>query len=219
MARSGRDNRLIRTALLGGSFNPAHQGHRHISRTALRALGADALWWMVSPGNPLKSGAADMAPLNARLRSAKRMARRAPIRATAIEAQFGTRYTFDTLRAIVRRYPNRKFIWIMGADNLAQFHRWKDWRAIARLMPIAVVARPSYSGYAQASRAMGWLRKFVRPACQAKQWTMWRPPALVLLRFRPDETSATALRRDNPDWFSDFPRKPVRDSVTRRFIY
>ncbi len=219
MARSGRDNRLIRTALLGGSFNPAHQGHRHISRTALRALDADAMWWMVSPGNPLKSGAADMAPLNARLRSAKRMACRVPIHATAIEANLGTRYTVDTLRAIVRRYPNRQFIWIMGADNLAQFHRWKDWRAIARLMPIAVVARPSYNGYAQASRAVGWLRKFVRPARQAKQWTKWRPPALVLLRFRPDQTSATALRRDKPDWYSDFPRKPVRDSVTRRLIY
>jgi nicotinate-nucleotide adenylyltransferase len=209
---------LITTALLGGSFNPAHIGHRHISRFAIRALGVDELWWLVSPGNPLKAGATDMAPLTVRLRSAQKMARRAPIRATAIERELGTRFTVDTLEALVRRYPNRRFIWLMGADNLAQFHRWRDWRRIAALMPIAVIARPGYNGNAQASRAMGWLRKFVRPAAQTNQWTKWRPPALVRLRFRPDQTSATALRRDNPDWHSAFSPLPVRDTVTRHMI-
>jgi nicotinate-nucleotide adenylyltransferase len=208
----------LTTALLGGSFNPAHGGHRHISLFALRALGADELWWLVSPGNPLKAGASDMAPLTTRLRSARKMARRAPIRATAIERELGTRYTVDTLRALVRRYPNRRFIWLMGADNLAQFHRWKDWRRIAAMMPIAVIARPGYNGDARASRVMGWLRKFVRPAAQISQWTEWRPPALVHLRFRPDNSSATALRRVNPDWHSAFPPKRMRDPVTRRFI-
>jgi nicotinate-nucleotide adenylyltransferase len=209
---------VITTALLGGSFNPAHIGHRHISRFALRSLGVDELWWLVSPGNPLKAGATDMAPLIPRLRSAQKMARRAPIRATAIERELGTRFTVDTLEALVRRYPNRRFIWLMGADNLAQFHRWRDWRRVAALMPIAVIARPGYNGNAQASRAMGWLRKFVRPAAQTKEWTKWRPPALVLLRFRPDQTSATALRRDNPDWHSAFSPQPVRDFVTRHMI-
>ena len=209
---------LITTALLGGSFNPAHRGHRHISRFALRALGVDELWWLVSPGNPLKSDATDMAPLTIRLRSAQKMARRGPIRVTAIERELGTRFTVDTLEALVRRYPNRRFIWLMGADNLAQFHRWRDWRRIVRTMPIAVIARPGYNATAQASRAMGWLRRFVRPAAQTKDWTKWRPPALVLLRFRPDKNSATALRRDNPDWHRAFSQKPLRDPVTRRMI-
>ena len=209
---------MITTALLGGSFNPAHRGHRHISRFAINALGADELWWLVSPGNPLKARVTDMAPLSVRLRSAQKMARRVAIKPTAIEQQLGTRFTVDTLAALIRRYPNRRFIWVMGADNLAQFHRWRDWRRIAALMPIAVIARPGYSANAQASRAMGWLRKFVHPAAQPKDWTKWRPPALVLLRFRPDPTSATALRRDNPDWHRAFSQKPLRDPVTRRMI-
>ncbi len=210
---------MITTALLGGSFNPAHVGHRHISRFALRALGVDELWWLVSPGNPLKAGAKDMAPLTVRLRSAQKMARRAQIRATAIERELGTRFTVDTLTKLVRRYPNRRFIWLMGADNLGQFHRWRDWRKIAALMPIAVIARPGYNNVAQANRAMGWLREFVHPAAQAREWTKWRPPALVHLRFRPDPTSATALRRANPDWQRAFPQKRLRDPITRRMIY
>ncbi|MEY3906684.1 MAG: hypothetical protein RIR59_1507 [Pseudomonadota bacterium] len=208
---------LIRTGLLGGSFNPAHAAHRQISLRAAKALGLDEVWWLVSPGNPLKPKAG-MAPLAARLRSARHMARRSPIRATAIEAELGTRYTVDTLRALKGRYPKRAFIWLMGADNLAQFGAWKNWRGIARTMPIAVIARPGYDAPAQASRAMGWLRGFVRPRSAAPMWTMWRPPALVLLRFRPDKTSATALRRDNPDWSRAYPKTPLRDAVTRRLV-
>src|SRR3546814_11499055 len=116
---------MIATGLLGGSFNPAHGGHRAISLNAIDALDLDELWWLVSPGNPLKP-AKGMAPLPARLASAQRMARRSPIRATGIEAEFGTRYTVDTLKKLVRRYPNRRFIWIMGADNLAQLPRWRE---------------------------------------------------------------------------------------------
>jgi len=188
------------TGLLGGSFNPAHRGHRGITLAAIRALDLDEAWWLVSPGNPLKSGARDMAPLAARLASARAMARRAPIRATAIEARMHTRYTLDTLRALRRRYPRRQFVWLMGADNLAQFHRWRGWRDIARTMPIAVIARPGYERQARASVAMGWLRRFQRPASHAKHWTTWSLPALVLLRFRPDPTSATAARAADPDW-------------------
>jgi len=208
---------LIPTGLLGGSFNPAHRTHRSISLFALRALGLDEVWWLVSPGNPLKPRQG-MAPLAARLASARAMARNAPIRATAIEQRLGTRYTAETLAALVRRYPDRQFVWIMGADNLAQFHLWRDWRRIARLVPIVVIARLPYNRQARAIRAMGWLRRFVRPAVHARRWTTWRPPALVLLRFRPDPTSATRLRAKNPGWYLSFANKALRDPVSRRIV-
>ncbi|AXJ94860.1 MULTISPECIES: nicotinate-nucleotide adenylyltransferase [unclassified Sphingomonas] len=201
---------MTRTGLLGGSFNPAHRGHRRITLAAIRALDLDEAWWLVSPGNPLKDGAPDMAPLSARIASARRMARRAPIVATDIECRLGTRYTLDTLRQLRRRYPKRRFIWLMGADNLAQFHRWRGWREIARTMPIAVIARPGYETQALASVAMGWLRRFQRPADQANDWTTWRLPALVLLRFRPDPTSATAARAADPDWHRRQPAQQPR---------
>ena len=192
-----------RIGLLGGSFNPAHRGHRRISLAAVRALGLDEVWWLVSPGNPLKPQGG-MAPLAARLASARAMARHAPIHATAIEARLGTRYTVDTVRALVRRYPRNRFVWLMGADNLAQFHRWRDWRGIARCLPIAVVARPTYNEEAHAAAAMGWLGRYQRQPDQARRWTQWSLPALVLLRFRPDPTSATALRAADPDWVRRF---------------
>ncbi len=194
---------MIPTGLLGGSFNPAHRGHRGITLAAMRALALEEAWWLVSPGNPLKP-AKGMAPLAARLASARAMARRAPIRATAIEARLNTRYTVDTIRKLQRRYPKRKFVWIMGADNLAQFYRWRDWRGIARAIPIAVVARPGYDGRAFAGPAMAWLRRYRRPRSAANRWTTWSLPALVLLRFRPDPTSATGIRAGDPDWHRRF---------------
>ena len=206
----------LRVGLLGGSFNPAHAGHRRISLAAQRALGLTEVWWLVSPGNPLKAGAADMAPLAARLASARAMARRAPIRPTAIEARLGTRYTVDTLAHLIHLYPRRRFVWLMGADNLAQFHRWRQWRRIARLLPIAVIARPGYEASALNAPAMGWLRRFVRPAGQRMTWTTWSLPALVLLRFRPDPTSATRARASDPDWPLTYLSKVPRDAVTRR---
>ncbi len=205
---------MIPTGLLGGSFNPAHGGHRAISLNAMDALGLDELWWLVSPGNPLKPKAG-MASLPARLASARYMAKRAPIRATGIEAELGTRYTIDTLKKLVRRYPDRQFIWIMGADNLVQLPQWRDWRGIARLMPIAVIARPGYNDRAHARRAMGWLRRFVRPVDQKLHWTDWRPPALVFLRFSPDVRSATAIRQANPRWFERYEGRALRDPLTR----
>jgi nicotinate-nucleotide adenylyltransferase len=198
------------TGLLGGSFNPAHRGHRRVTLGVNRALGLDETWWLVSPGNPLKP-AKGMAPLAARLASARAMARRVPIRATAIEARLGTRYTVDTIRKLQRRYPKRRFVWIMGADNLAQFHRWRDWRGIARAIPIAVVARPGYDGRALAAPAMAWLRRYRRPRSAAKRWTMWSLPAIVLLRFRPDPTSATGLRAGDPDWYRRVGSRPSRN--------
>jgi nicotinate-nucleotide adenylyltransferase len=210
---------LTLTGLLGGSFNPAHGGHRAISLFVREALELDEIWWLVSPGNPLKADAKDMAPLPARLASARKMARRAPIRVTAIEAQMGTRYTIDTLQKLVRRYPHRRFIWIMGADNVANFTRWRRWRDIARLMPIAVVARPGYGGSAVAGAAMAWLRRFVRRSDQRLNWTMWSTPALVFLRFSPDLRSATAYRQANPDWHRDYEGKRVIDGVTHKSVY
>ncbi|MBB6124770.1 nicotinate-nucleotide adenylyltransferase [Sphingobium subterraneum] len=206
-----------RIGLLGGSFNPAHGAHRAISLFALQALALDEVWWLVSPGNPLKPGK-DMAPLPARLARARAVARRAPIRATAIEAQLGTRYTVDTLRALQRRYPRKRFIWLMGGDNEQQFGQWKDWRGIARTMPIAVIARPGYDGRVQGSSAMNWLRRFVRPARHCRNWTDWRPPALVHLRFRPDPRSATLLRQADPLWHREYDGVWVRDPLTHALV-
>jgi nicotinate-nucleotide adenylyltransferase len=163
-----------------------------------------------------------MAPLAARLASARRAARGTRIKVTAIERQLGTVYTADTIAALIRLYPKRRFIWLMGADNLAQFHRWRDWRRIAATVPIAVVTRPGYDARALKAPAWGWLRRFVRPAAMARNWTLWRPPALVLLSLKPDRTSATAIRAANPDWHEQaaksFHPKAGRDGVTRRLL-
>ncbi len=156
-----------------------------------------------------------MAPFAARLASAEAMAHDAPIRASDIETDLGTRYTVDTLRAIAARYPNDRFVWLMGADNLAQFDQWHDWRGIADTVPIAVIARPDYDDYALAAPAMGWLRRFQRPVRQAKDWTTWSVPALVLLRFRPDPTSATQLRAADPAWYRRYSATPVKPETPK----
>jgi nicotinate-nucleotide adenylyltransferase len=205
------------TGLLGGSFNPAHLGHRRISLFARDALGLAEVWWLVSPGNPLKP-VTGMAPLGARVRSARVRAKGAPIRVTAIERELGTRYTIDTLRALKRRFPRGRFVWLMGADNLAQFHRWKDWRGIAREMPIAVIARPGYDGAALASPAMAWLRRYRLPAARFKNRSEWSAPALIELRFDPDPRSASAIRRVDPDWARRLGGPSPRDAVTHSVI-
>ena len=215
--------RLPVIGLLGGSFNPAHAGHRRISLFAMRALGLDEVWWLVSPGNPLKPQAG-MAPLTTRFRSALAASRNAPIRVTAIERELGTRYTVDTLRALKRLFPRRRFVWLMGADNLAQFHLWKSWRQIAREMPIAVIARPGYDGAALASPAMAWLRRYRLSAAGFRNLELlnrseWSAPALIELRFDPDPRSATAMRRADPHWASRFTGPPPRDGVTHSPIH
>ena len=126
--------------LLGGSFDPAHSGHLHISREALRRFGLDRVWWLVSPGNPLKRHGP--APLPARMAAARALADHPRIHVTDIEARLGTRYTAQTLAALVAIAPGRRFVWLMGADNLAQFHRWQNWRAIMERVPVGVLARP-----------------------------------------------------------------------------
>jgi nicotinate-nucleotide adenylyltransferase len=210
-----RDGKV--TGLLGGSFNPAHGGHRAVSLAALEALGLDEVWWLVSPGNPLKP-VDGMAPLATRVRSAQAQAVRAPIRVTAIERELGTRYTIDTLRALKRRFPRRRFVWLMGSDNLAQLHLWKDWQSLAREMPIAVIARPGYDAQALASPAMAWLRSFRLPASCLKNREEWSAPALIELRFDPDPRSATAMRQADPEWARHSAGPPPRDAVTHSLI-
>jgi nicotinate-nucleotide adenylyltransferase len=204
---------MQRIGLLGGSFNPAHIGHRRMSLAAMEALGLDEIWWLVSPGNPLKPGAG-MAPFEARLASARLMARRSRILVSGFEAKAGTRYTVDTIEALLARYPRKQFIWLMGADTVAQFHQWKDWRRLVRMVPIAVLSRPGYDDDARAARAMGWLRRFVHPAAMARSWTDWSAPAIIFLRLPPDRTSATRLRALNPDWHRRFSNIVRRASST-----
>ncbi len=203
-----------RVGLLGGSFNPAHGGHRRISLFARDALRLDEVWWLVSPGNPLKPRRG-MAPLEARFASAAIQARRAPIVVTAIERELGTRYTSDTLRALRRRYPRNRFVWLMGSDNLPRFHEWKDWRAIARMVPIAVVARPGYHGAVIDAPAMAWLRRY-RVSPERFLRGSWSAPSLVMLRFDPDRRSATAIRARRPDWAELLRSRSLRDQLTGR---
>ena len=175
-----------------------------MSLAAIDALGLDEVWWLVSPGNPLKDRAKDMAPFAIRLSSARTMARRSRIKVSDFESRHGTRYTVDTLKRIMTRWPKHRFIWLMGEDTVAQFHQWKRWRVLARMVPIAVLSRPGYDDDARAARAMGWLRWFVRPASQAREWTQWSVPAISFLRLPPDRTSATRLRALNPNWHRRF---------------
>lgn len=190
---------MARVGLLGGSFNPAHEGHRQLSLAAIDALGLDQLWWLVSPGNPLKDSGG-MAPFEARMESARRTAAGTLIHVSDFECRAGTRYTIDTMRLLIGDHPDHHFIWLMGSDAIAEFHRWKDWQAIASLVPIAVLPRPGYDEGARAASATGWLSRFVHPANQAKHWTEWSPPAIVYLRLPTNSLSATQMRALDPDW-------------------
>lgn len=209
---------MAKIGLLGGSFNPAHRGHRHLSRFALTSLELDEVWWLVSPGNPLKAGAADMAPLAVRLRSARAMARRLPVRATAIERRLGTRYTVDTMTALQRQRPGDRFIWLMGGDIVGEFERWHHWRRLARTVAIAVIDRPGYAGLAGAGVAAAWLRRFVHRSDQARHWTTWSLPAVVPLHLPPDDTAATAIRAHRRGWADALPAAPTYDPLSRRHI-
>lgn len=182
-----------RIGLLGGSFNPAHEGHLRISRLALARLRLDQVWWLVSPGNPLKDEKT-LAAYEARRAAAARLARDPRIVATGIERRLGTRYTIDTLRALKRRHPKLHFVWLMGGDNLADMTRWKDWRGIFREMPIAVIARPGYTHAARASVAAHVFAKYRRTPREAGRLAALRPPAWLLLEAWLHPASATALR-------------------------
>ena len=183
----------LRIGLLGGSFNPAHSGHRHISVQALRRLGLDEVWWLVSPQNPLKPPAG-MAAFVDRLARARRVARHPRIRVSDLEARLGTRYTADTLTALRRRFPRHRFVWLMGADNLRQIPAWQHWTKIFTELSIAVFDRPSYSFRALAGKAARRYRHFRQRPRQAKRIAALRPPAWVFLRIPLHPASATAIR-------------------------
>lgn len=179
--------------LLGGSFNPAHEGHLHISRLALSRLALDQVWWLVSPQNPLKPVTA-MAPFDERLAGARSIALDPRIHATGIEAELGTQYTADTLAALVRRYRRTRFVWLMGADNFLQIPKWRSWTQIFHTVPIAIFARPSYSFQALSGQAA---HRFGR--CRVQEGAAWRladmePPAWVYFHTRLSPVSATQLR-------------------------
>jgi nicotinate-nucleotide adenylyltransferase len=183
-----------RIGLLGGSFNPAHEGHRFASLAALRRLKLDRLWWLVSPQNPLK-GRADMAPLAQRLAGAALRARHPRIEVTDIERDLGTRFTVDTVARLRRRYPRARFVWLAGADILLEMHRWRRWRRLLSLVRIAVFDRPGYSYRAKvcaAAQAMRFGRR--RESAAASLWRQ-PVPAWVFLHGRRHSASATALRR------------------------
>ncbi len=179
--------------LLGGSFNPAHEGHRYISLQALKLLGLDAVWWMVSPQNPLKSSKG-MAPLAERLAGAAKASHHPDIFATDIERHMHTRYTVDTLAALQKHFPHTKFIWLMGADNLLQIHRWRNWQRIFSLVPVAVLDRPPRSNSLRSCPALEKFRSSLKPQEQARLLKTCQPPVWTILRIPLDERSATEIR-------------------------
>jgi nicotinate-nucleotide adenylyltransferase len=186
-------NAGAKVGLLGGSFNPAHEAHVHISLVALRRLRLDAVHWLVSPQNPLK-GSSETAQLAKRLERAREVASDPRIEVTAIEQALGTRYTVDTIETLQRRFPKARLVWLMGGDNLAQFHRWRRWQEIARSLPFAVIARPGYTIKALTAPAAQLLAGARIPAAQAPELIQKTPPAWVFLAERLDPASSTALR-------------------------
>jgi nicotinate-nucleotide adenylyltransferase len=198
-SRSGSTYSGLTVGLLGGSFNPAHEGHRAVSLHALKRLGLDQVWWLVSPQNPLKPREG-MAPLENRLREARVVAHHPKITVTDIESQFKTRFTIDTLRALKRRFPRTRFIWLMGADNLGQIPRWRDWADIFRMIPIAIFRRPAYSagrGRGKAAQRFGhnW-----QPASRSRNFVRRKPPVWIVMDNRLNSLSATGLRKERATW-------------------
>lgn len=181
-----------RIGLLGGSFDPAHAGHLHISEMALRRFRLDRVWWLVSPGNPLKPHGP--APLAERIAAARRIADDPRIVVTGIEARLGTRWTADTIAALKARFPGVRFVWLMGSDNLVQFSRWDRWRGIAAQVPIGVIARPGSRTAARTARAARILERWRLPQHQAGRLADATPPAWVLINVPMTALSSSAIR-------------------------
>jgi nicotinate-nucleotide adenylyltransferase len=180
----------MRIGLFGGSFNPPHAIHRAASLLGMKRLGLDRAWWLVSPGNPLKD-ARGLPPLADRVAAAQKIAAHPRIDVTGLEAEIGTRYTFDTLQWLRRRLPGVHFVWIMGADNLANFHHWENWRGIAALVPIAIIDRP---GAIAAGPFADRFSRYRLPEARAARLAMAEPPAWVFLHGLKSPVSSTALR-------------------------
>lgn len=179
--------------LLGGSFNPAHDGHRHISLMALKHLQLDAVWWMVSPQNPLKT-TKDMAPLRERMQSAQQVSNHPQIVATDIEQYLNTRYTADTLAKLLRHFSQTQFVWLMGTDNLLQVHKWQDWESIFRSVPVCVLDRPPRGNSLKSCPAAMRFRDRMIPEVAAKTLKDRPLPAWTILHIPLNHLSATAIR-------------------------
>jgi len=182
-----------RIGILGGSFNPAHRGHLHVSQEALRLLQLDEVWWMVSPQNPLKP-VNGMADVEIRIASANSFAKHRKIKVTDVEIELGTTYTAETLTKLRTIYPKARFVWLMGADNLIQISEWKDWQEIFRTVPIAVFTRPTYTRRALTGFAA---KRFARHRInegRVNRLSVMRPPAWSFLHIKPDIISATRVR-------------------------
>lgn len=187
-----------RIGLMGGSFNPPHDGHLTVARTALKRLRLDCIWWLVSPGNPLKANEA-LPPLSERIAACENLTRHDPeIQVTGLEAALGSAYTCDTLSFLARRFPMARFVWVMGADNLAGFHRWKRWREIACAVPMAIIDRPGWHLVALSSPAASALARNRLPENRAARLALVRPPAWIFLPTRLSAQSSTALRHAQP---------------------
>ncbi len=178
--------------LLGGSFDPPHEGHVHITRQALRRFGLDQVWWLVSPGNPLKEKGP--APLEERMQAARALMRHPRVTVTDIEAQLGTRYTAETLRALLDHYRGTRFVWLMGADNLAQFHRWQDWRWIMETVPVGVLARPGDRIPARLSKAARIYSHARVPGRASRRLALRDAPAWSFVNLPMNAASSTAIR-------------------------
>ncbi|QLH69387.1 nicotinate-nucleotide adenylyltransferase [Rhodopseudomonas palustris] len=189
----------MRIGLLGGSFNPPHLAHRAISQFAIKRLKLDRVWWLVSPGNPLKD-ISSLREIDARVAAAQAIADDPRIQVSRLEAVIGTRYTADTLRYLRRHCPGARFVWIMGADNLAQFHRWQQWQQIAAEIPIAVIDRPPTSFRALAAPAARRLMRMRIPNNKAATLADREPPAWVYLTGLKSPVSSTALRNPDGSW-------------------
>jgi nicotinate-nucleotide adenylyltransferase len=183
----------MRVGLFGGSFNPAHEGHAHVAETARRRLRLDRVIWLVSPQNPLKPKH-ETAGLEERMAGARRLARGRGMVVSDAETRLGSQYTIDTVRALKARYPGVKFVWIMGADSLASFHRWRGWTQIMREIPVAVVSRPWIALKARSAPAARRFARFRKPSALAPLLADMPAPAWVFLRGRFNFASSTALR-------------------------
>ena len=200
---------------MGGSFNPAHEGHRHVSIEALKRLKLDEVWWLVAEQNPLKP-VKGMAPFAARLRDASAFAHHPRIRVLDIENRLGTHYTIDTLEALGAVFPRTRFVWLMGADNLAQIRHWKQWREIYALVPIAVLARPGYCRAALAELAANRFAHARLDASAAGGLARMKPPAWVFLWAKYDSSSATELRVTSKKPASRIPPKQKRQETAKK---
>ena len=183
----------MRIGLFGGSFNPAHDGHRLVAEQCLKKLELDAVWVLVSPGNPLKSHA-ELAPLTTRVEGARSLLGSSRIKVTGFEAAHGFRYSYDTIRFLTSALASRRFVWIMGADNLALFHRWERWRDIAKLLPIAVYVRPGSNRAAPASMAAQTLGPYRLEEVDAGVLAACDPPAWVYIHGLMSSLSSSAIR-------------------------